>query len=212
MIKDFIIENKNLIENYWESLSTELETCTGKLNTRMERKEISFHSDIKLLGFLSQILSEVEGDILEIGVWKGKSLLFMEKFSKVGKVIGIDPCEFKNQSEEILFYIEAMASKTILIQNYSELALTQLLNVSTKLKLLHIDGGHLEKNIIWDFVLYSPLITSGGYLIFDDYSDSHFSPEVKPTVDLLEKNGYFGGFNIIGIIEEYPNSFLLQKN
>ena len=105
-----------------------------------------------------------------------------------------------------------MASKTILIQNYSELALTQLLNVSTKLKLLHIDGGHLEKNIIWDFVLYSPLITSGGYLIFDDYSDSHFSPEVKPTVDLLEKNGYFGGFNIIGIIEEYPNSFLLQKN
>jgi len=211
MIKDSLSQNWNEIENYWEELSMQLDLCASKLKMRMERQEISFHSDIKLLGFLSKILSDVDGDILEIGVWKGKSLFFMEEFSKVGKVIGIDPCEFKNQSEEINFFVEAIASKTILIQNYSELALPQLLNVTTKLKLLHIDGGHLEKNVIWDFMLYSSLIVSGGYVIFDDYSDNQFSPEVKPAVDLLRMNGFFKDFHVIGVIEEYPNSYVLQK-
>jgi len=212
MIKDFIAENRNEIEKHWENLSLELDVLARELKVRMARQEMSFHSDIKLLGFLSKILSEIEGDILEIGVWKGKSLFFMEKFSKLGNIIGIDPCEFENQSEEIQFYRESMKSKTVLIQNYSELALPQLLNISTKLKMLHIDGGHLEKNIIWDFMLYAPLLISGGYLIFDDYMDNQFSPEVKPTVDLLKKHGYFRDFQIIGIIHEYPNSFVLQKH
>ena len=212
MIKDFIAENRNEIEKHWENLSLELDVLARELKVRMARQEMSFHSDIKLLGFLSKILSEIEGDILEIGVWKGKSLFFMEKFSKLGNIIGIDPCEFENQSEEIQFYRESMKSKAVLIQNYSELALPQLLNISTKLKMLHIDGGHLEKNIIWDFMLYAPLLISGGYLIFDDYMDNQFSPEVKPTVDLLKKNGYFRDFQIIGIIHEYPNSFVLQKH
>lgn len=212
MIKDFIAENRNEIEKHWENLSLELDVLARELKVRMARQEMSFHSDIKLLGFLSKILSEIEGDILEIGVWKGKSLFFMEKFSKLGNIIGIDPCEFENQSEEIQFYRESMKSKSVLIQNYSELALPQLLNISTKLKMLHIDGGHLEKNIIWDFMLYAPLLISGGYLIFDDYMDNQFSPEVKPTVDLLKKNGFFRDFQIIGIIHEYPNSFVLQKH
>ena len=212
MIEDVIRQNWDEIESQWVNLSMQLDLCSSKLRARMERQEISFHNDIKLLGFLSKILSDTDADILEIGVWKGKSLLFMEKFSKMGKIIGIDPCEFENQSEEINFFLESLSSKTILIQNYSELALPQLLKVSAKLKLLHIDGGHLERNVIWDFMLYSPLIVSGGYVIFDDYSDGQFSPEVGRTVDLLCKNRFFRDFHIIGMIEDYPNSYVLQKH
>ena len=99
-----------------------------------------------------------------------------------------------------------------MIQNFSELALPELLKATKGLKLLHIDGGHLENNVIWDFLLYSPLIRSGGYLVFDDYIDSQSSPEVGPTVDLLKKNGYFRNFQLIGTVEEFPNSYVLRKN
>jgi hypothetical protein len=84
--------------------------------------------------------------------------------------------------------------------------------MSTQLKLLHIDGGHLEKNVIWDFLLYSPLLKTGGFLVFDDYNDSKFSPQVGPTVDLLKKHGYFKDFQIIGTTRDFPNSYVLQKN
>ena len=212
MIEDFIRDNRSKIDFEWEQLSKQLDSLSQSAKKRMEREEVSFHSDIKLLGYLSAMLANMEGDILEIGIWKGKSLFFMERFSNFGSTIGIDPCEFRNQETEINYFKKSLKSDVHLIQNYSELALPEVLNASSGLKLLHIDGGHLEKNVIWDFLLYSPLITSGGYLVFDDYNDSQFSPEVGPTVDLLKKHGYFRNFQIIGTIMEFSNSYVLQKN
>jgi hypothetical protein len=211
LIEDFIRDNKSKIDFEWEQLSKQLNSLSQSAKKRMEREEVSFHSDIKLLGYLSAMLAHVEGDILEIGVWKGKSLFFMERFSISGLIIGIDPCEFQNQAIEINYFKKSLKSNFYLIQNFSELALPAVLKATSGLKLLHIDGGHLEKNVIWDFLLYSPLVRSGGYLVFDDYNDCKFSPEVGPTVDLLQKHGYFRNFQIIGIIEEFPNSYVLQK-
>ncbi len=200
------------MDREWDQLSIQLIALADGTNQQMARKELSFHSDVKLLGYLSKMLSSTEGDILEIGVWKGKSLFFMERFSELGSIIGIDPCEFQNQITEINFFKDSLESKVCIIQNYSELALPELLKMSTQLKLLHIDGGHLEKNVIWDFLLYSPLLKTGGFLVFDDYNDSKFSPQVGPTVDLLKKHGYFKDFQIIGTTRDFPNSYVLQKN
>lgn len=212
MIEDFIRDNRSKIDFEWEQLSKQLDSLSQSAKKRMEREEVSFHSDIKLLGYLSAMLANMEGDILEIGIWKGKSLFFMERFSISGSIIGIDPCEFRNQVTEINYFKDSLNSKVHLIENYSELALPELLKTSSRIKLLHIDGGHLEKNVIWDFLLYSPLIMSGGYLVFDDYNDSQFSPEVGPTVELLKKYGFFRDFQIIGTINEFSNSYILQKN
>jgi len=212
LIEDFINGNRSKIDFEWEQLSKQLDSLAQRAKKRMKREEVSFHSDVKLLGYLSAMLANVEGDILEIGIWKGKSLFFMERFSISGSIIGIDPCEFRNQLTEINYFKESLQSNILLIQNYSELALPELLNATSGLKLLHIDGGHLEKNVLCDFLFYSPLIRSGGYLVFDDYSISQFSTEVGPTVDLLMKHGYFRNFQIIGTIEEFSNSYVLQKN
>jgi|688.fasta_scaffold132850_3 hypothetical protein len=211
-IEEYISINKSKMDREWDQLSIQLIALADGTNQQMARKELSFHSDVKLLGYLSKMLSSTEGDILEIGVWKGKSLFFMERFSELGSIIGIDPCEFQNQITEINFFKDSLESKVCIIQNYSELALPELLKMSTQLKLLHIDGGHLEKNVIWDFLLYSPLLKTGGFLVFDDYNDSKFSPQVGPTVDLLKKHGYFKDFQIIGTTRDFPNSYVLQKN
>lgn len=67
---------------------------------------------------------------------------------------------------------------------------------------LFIDGDHSSVGVINDFKIYSPMVKSGGYIIFDDYNDHEFSPEVKPTVDELMLD--IQGYEIIGTL---PNIF-----
>jgi hypothetical protein len=78
------------------------------------------------------------------------------------------------------------------------------------LKLLHIDGGHERDNVWADFIIYSQLVTPGGFVVFDDYVDS-LSPSVGPAVDELMSRGFFKDYEIIGILESFPSSFVLRK-
>jgi hypothetical protein len=51
----------------------------------------------------------------------------------------------------------------------------------------------------------------GGYIVFDDYDDHQFSPEVLPAVDMLIYYGFTSGFEVIGQVEGFQNSFVLKK-
>ena len=42
-----------------------------------------------------------------------------------------------------------------------------------KIDLLFLDGDHSYNGVKTDFTNYSPLVESGGYIIFDDYSPGH---------------------------------------
>ena len=93
------------VDRVWLLITNEFETYSKVRNRpRMDREELSFHSDVKLLGHLCLQLEGVPGAIVEIGVWKGKSLAFMERLSKDTKIIGIDPCEIEGQTEELNFF------------------------------------------------------------------------------------------------------------
>jgi hypothetical protein len=206
-------ENIRIVDQAWESISSRFQTLSDVTSRlRMDREEISFHDQVKLLGHLCLILKSVKGDILEIGVWKGKSLALMSLFSDGSKVIGVDPLEFKNQQEEVNYFRQEMFPSAVIIADYAEYAVNEVLRHSRNFKLVHIDGGHKSRNVCLDFLLYSPLVLSGGFLVFDDYGDHEFSPEVKPSVDMLIKNGLVEDFVIIGQIKEFPNSFILRKN
>jgi predicted O-methyltransferase YrrM len=67
---------------------------------------------------------------------------------------------------------------------------------------LFIDGDHSFIGVKNDFDLYSPLVKSGGYIIFDDYNDHQFSPQVKPAVDEIVSN--LDQYEIIGTL---PNIY-----
>lgn len=184
----------------------------NRRRSKMKRKELSFHDDIKALGYLLRLCSELEGAVLEIGVWKGRSLLFLNLLNTSGSpVIGLDPCEVKGQESELDYFHNELFSDTLIIKSHSEAALSKVLAISTKLKFIHIDGGHSANNIFTDFLLYSPFVCSGGIVVFDDYNDSEYSPEVGPAVDKLKSLGLFSDFHLIGTIDEFPNSFILRK-
>jgi hypothetical protein len=179
---------------------------------RMSRSEISFHQDTKLLGYLTLLTINLPGDILEIGVWKGKSLAFMNRLKQnERKVIGIDPVELHLQAAELSYYKNSIYPDGVIIPSYSELAVEKFLQISNQLSLLHIDGGHATRHVILDFLLYEKYVVPGGFVLFDDYRDFDHSPEVGPAVDLLRVGGLFKDYKILGNIPGFESSYLLQK-
>lgn len=90
----------------------------------------------------------------------------------------------------------------------------------TEIDILFIDGDHSFGGVIEDFKMYSKLVKTGGYIIFDDYNDYQHSPAVKPAVDSIVSN-LKNSYNIIGTIkntlEARPaeliegNCFIIQK-
>jgi predicted O-methyltransferase YrrM len=80
--------------------------------------------------------------------------------------------------------------------------LDKLKNFVSSVDILFIDGDHKYDGVINDFNLYSDLVKSGGYIVFDDYNDYIYSPEVKIAVDDLMKK--IEGYEVIGCL---PNIF-----
>lgn len=212
-----LISNSELstyIDAHWEQLDHDFHLIQDQIpdDQRMSRVEISFHQDTKLLGYLTLMTTNLPGDILEIGVWKGKSLAFMNRLKQnARKVIGIDPLELHLQAEELNFYKDNIYPDGVIIQTYSEIALEKFLQISNQLSLLHIDGGHETRHVILDFLLYEKHVVPGGFVLFDDYRDFEYSPEVGPAVDLLRVGGLFKNYKILGNIPGFESSYLLQK-
>lgn len=104
----------------------------------------------------------------------------------------------------------------------------RLTNLIDSIDILFIDGDHSYQGVLNDFSLYYNLVRQGGYIIFDDYADFKYSPQVKIAVDYILEN--FNGFEIIGVFgnefgargecpsistELYnrgPNEFVIKKN
>jgi predicted O-methyltransferase YrrM len=202
------------LDAHWEQLDRDFYTVQNQIpeDQRMPRSEISFHEDTKLLGYLTLLSTHLPGDLLEIGVWKGKSLAFMNRVKQSNrKVIGIDPLELKNQATELSFYKKNLYSDGVIIPAYSELAVEKLLQITTQISVLHIDGGHETRHVLLDFLLYEKNVVSGGFVLFDDYRDFEYSPEVGPAVDLLRVGGLFNNYKIFGNVPGFESSYLLQK-
>lgn len=72
-----------------------------------------------------------------------------------------------------------------------------------KIDMLFIDGDHSKEGVTNDWQYYSPMVSSGGLIIFDNYSDTTWV-EVKETVDQLD----FTGYKVHGLFGEH---FIVQK-
>lgn len=202
------------ISNIWSLIGQHYEQAQASLpaDQAMVRKELSFHDHVRLLGYLALLLGDTPGDLVEIGVWKGKSLVLMNEVSNhERRVIGIDPFVLPKQFEEFSHYKALLLPDAHILRGFSELCAERFQQLNPRVALLHIDGGHEGRNVLLDFLLYAPSVVRGGFVVFDDYRDFTHSPEVGPAVDLLRAAGYFKGYNILGCVHGFENSYLIQK-
>lgn len=197
-------------DSLWDRLTQDFQSAHTAMPTKfMAREELSFHSHVKILGPLCLAARNLPGDILEIGLWKGKSLALMERLSPPpSKLIGIDPCAIDGQSEELDYFHRKLFPQATIIKQYSETAIGEVLKYSTRFKIIHIDGGHSSTNVLTDFLIYEHFVVPGGFIIFDDYADHEYSPEVKLAVDSLSELRLFDRYDVVGAVQ---NSYILQR-
>jgi len=201
-----------------KATSTSLE-LTRKISTNINNKTFHHHYHI-LYDIAMSYPIKYSVNYLEIGCYAGGSacLMLQRKNTIVysidlGHPISPDVV-LKNVSNLNIHnnkyeYIKGDSKKS---ETYSK--------ITDKIfDIIFIDGDHSYNGVISDFEIYSLLLKKGGYLVFDDYNDSQYSPQVKLAVDNIVKN--IKGYNIIGCIKNTlgarpsdmieGNTFILNK-
>jgi len=155
----------------------------------------------------------IEGDLLEIGTWKGRSSAFMSYFVKGDQrifLVDVFSAPAKDKYPEYpsidevrgnLFKVNSSVLPNSLVfisGNSSQLQLPKDL----RLRFCHVDGGHSFDECYTDLTKITPHIISNGIVVIDDYDHPSWT-EVKPAVHRwLEDQD--GNFNILGEMNRNP--------
>ena len=191
----------------------------------------TFHHHYHILFDIANTFGENKINYVEIGAYAGgSSCLMLQRLNTT--IISIDLGEpipkgevfenvikYKNNNNYYKYIqgnSQVVETKNQVIEALSN---SRVLGYSNKIDLLFIDGDHSFNGVTADFVMYSDLVKVGGYVVFDDYNDSVYSPEVKRAVDTLLLN--LVDYEVIGTFDNelgaYPselkdgNCFVIKK-
>jgi predicted O-methyltransferase YrrM len=211
----------NIVDKLLEStdyirLKTITETMKGN----------TFHHHYYILYPLRTLLGSEKKTYTEIGTFHGGSLSFMLEHPFDTEYHCIDPCMYPNQYENIHENIKLFNVNNRIVKHHKEFStnqtfINQLISSKFNTDILFIDGDHSFNAVVYDFLHFSQFVNSGGFIVFDDYNDLEFSPEVKIAVDTLQQKGFFKDYQVIGDFENihkvYPsnlsriNEFIIKK-
>jgi predicted O-methyltransferase YrrM len=191
----------------------------------------TFHHHYHILYDIATTFGDKKINYVEIGAYAGgSSCLMMQRPDTT--IISIDlgvPIPKSVVFENIINYksnnnyykfIEGNSQSQMTKDKVVEtLSNSRVLGYTNKIDILFIDGDHSFDGVFNDFSMYEELVNVGGYIIFDDYNDKEFSPEVKSAVDGLIPS--LSNYEIIGTLENklgaYPselkegNCFVIKK-
>lgn len=168
--------------------------------------------------------SNITGDIVEIGSWQGRSTCFFAQAcrdSNNGIVRAID--HFKGNVGKEHHYAVGQPDLSDLEPNFrrnvAEAGLdpwVKLYNMPAQeaadkhtkdfndVRLLFIDGDHSYEGVTRDISLFSPLLKSGGLIVFDDYHNGG-GGVVKAVGEHILNGGGFDDF------VQFPGVLIARK-
>lgn len=195
-----------------------------KNNSKFEGRILHEHTHV--LYDLRTSLGEAPKTYLEIGSYVGSSACLMLSHPYKTKVYCVDPCLlYPSHSSTLFENLQRVKNESgntfeILTKFSCEKTMLEILE-ELKIDILFIDGDHSYQGVSNDFNNYSKYIVPGGYIVFDDYFDAKYCPEVRPAVDNIVSTLSTEEYEIIDSIENtfkaspenfpYLNEFILRK-
>jgi len=179
------------------------------IESQMELSSMNLHYH-----FIWDLVSSIEKEeitYLEIGCFAGGSSSLVSSHWKKTRVFSVDigyheylPEGYLRSAERNVSKFKNPISSFVLIEGDSHA--DEIVNTTRKkieesggsVDILFIDGDHDYEGVMQDFLNYSTLIKSGGYVIFDDYLDWIYSPRVKHAVDNIVNNIIGKEYEILG--------------
>jgi Methyltransferase domain len=156
--------------------------------------------DIVLFQLFDQVQQEaaLRGDLLEIGVYQGKSAILLEYFVREGERLVV--CDLfesaassaTNAEENQHYYsdLSRQAFERIFLRFHERLPdvfqcssteLPERAGLCRSFRFIHVDGSHLYEVVRQDIATAKSLLVDGGIVVFDDYRSEH-TPGVAAAV------------------------------
>jgi len=185
----------------------------------------TFHHHYHILWDIRNIIDKDEINYFEIGTHSGGSSCLMLRHPKKTNVYTMD-LETNPKHNELKENVKRFKKNDNTFEYFmgNSRDIQTAKNVRNTIKLvdmLFIDGDHSLQGVIDDFIYYKDLVNSGGYVIFDDYHDYEYSPEVKHGVDMIVKEYLFDEYEVLGFMYNklgaypknmiYNNEFVIKK-
>lgn len=159
-----------------------------------------FHEHLHVIHDVADVLDSDDLHYAEIGTYHGCSAMFAAAHPKITRVTSIDPFVIKGQEDAFRKNIASCVAKDKIhhMKMFSQDVNVQDLD---PIDILVIDGCHKYKSVIRDFDHFKGIVKPGGYVLFDDYHDSKYSPQVKPAVDDIVKSLDPTSFEVVGTVK-----------
>lgn len=185
----------------------------------------TFHHHFHILYDILTSIKKNRLNYLEIGSYCGASGalvlshqkkidgFFIDTFSEAPISMVMRNLEkYKNKDSQYKFIVGDSKSSEII---------SETRRIVNDVDLFYIDGEHSFEGCVSDFLNYVDLVSSGGYVVFDDYHDVYHSPQVKHAVDFIVSEYLFNQFEIIGTFRNslsakptemiFNNQYILRK-
>jgi hypothetical protein len=144
-----------------------------------------------------QVQRQISGDLLEIGVYCGKSAILLGYFTRHGEqltvcdLFGTAPLSTVEQIENNKYYADLTLDTFEKnyrrfhghLPNILRCPSSDLCNkgLGTTFRLIHVDGSHQYDAVRHDIVTAKTVLVDGGIIVFDDYRSFH-TPGVAAAV------------------------------
>ena len=133
--------------------------------------------DMQLFITLTEIqkIANFNGPVCEIGVCHGKSLALLTILRGKYESIGIDLFDsdlLPNTNNTLESFCGSSTAATLIKGDTQLMDMIQVNSItSSKLRMLHIDGGHEHHEVLNDLTKFSGLVDKTGIIILDDIND-----------------------------------------
>ena len=118
-------------------------------------------------------------NILEIGVYEGKSLMIWKSYFPNANIVGIDIQSYNFQIERI---------KTFVGDQTDLKFLSGLLKKYRNFDVIIDDGSHISKDIIKSFIFLFDFLVDGGLYVVEDLQTSYFPRYGGSRINLKKNN------------------------
>jgi predicted O-methyltransferase YrrM len=174
----------------------------------------SMHFFTSILYDLRTLLGDAPATFLEIGSFKGNSSALMLSHPFPTTVFSVDYCQLTFDGipqERVIKQTHERFSKPgstatlITGSSHDDSVIRQLIAANVSADILLIDADHSYESVRTDWTIYQRFLKPGGFVVFDDYCDRHYSPQVKRAVDDIVNSLPSTQFIPIGCIPNLQN-------
>lgn len=182
----------------------------------------TFHHHIHILYDIRTILGNKQIKYLEIGSYCGASASLILNHPYPSDVhcidcLNLDKSHYNgiyDQETTLLMNLQKNKkhnTKYFIHKGYSNDSNTINRVNHHKYDMIFIDGDHSAQGVLNDYNNYMPLLNNGGFLVFDDYLDFLYSPEVNKTVNRIAQEIDVSKYELIGTFPNYQRAMPVEQ-